>query len=263
MNVRNVVKVMNFHSLLRVDKAKKTADKYRYTEEQLVLMIDAIMNNRNLILDKKLLAPPKDAPELNLYLGSDFGFCSNFNSQIAEEIRRDQGTDQILIGKKLRPYGKDALMCMDNDQFQKDRSSVHQILVDAIEKLSYSRISIIYQKYINTSTIRLERRQIFPVIVPQQQRHTEDFVVEGNLNRLLKNLVISYVNYQVMLAQVSASAAENIMRQNATTESLKRIDEREEELHLEEIRTKREKEFQKVVEEFGQRKNRGDKKAAQ
>lgn len=260
MNVRNVVKVMNFHSLLRVDKAKKTADKYRYTEEQLVLMIDAIMNNRNLILDKKLLKPVKDAPELNLYLGSDFGFCSNFNSQIAEEIRKDAGSDQILIGKKLRPYARDAKVSMDNDQFQKDRSEIHQILVDAIENLQYSKISIIYQKYVNTSTIYLERKQIFPVIVPEQQRHTEDFVVEGNLNRLLKNLVISYVNYQVTLAQVSSSAAENIMRQNATTESLKRIDEREEELHMEEIRAKREKEFQKVVEEYSQRKNHMEQK---
>lgn len=254
MNVRNVVKVMNFHSLLRVDKAKKTADKYRYTEEQLVLMIDSIMNNRNFILDKKLLKPKPDAPELNLYLGSDFGFCSNFNSQIAEEIRKDQGTEQILIGKKLMPYGKDAKLYMENEHFQRDGKLVRQVLVDAINKLEYSRIHIVYQKYINASTIRLERKQIFPVIVPKEQHHTEDFVVEGDLNNLLKNLIISYVNYQVMLARVSASAAENIMRQNATTESLKKIDEQEEDRHMEQLREKRAKEFEKIVENYSQRK---------
>ena len=44
MRVRNVVKVMNFHSLLRVDSAKKTAAKYQTMEENLLDMIDGIVN---------------------------------------------------------------------------------------------------------------------------------------------------------------------------------------------------------------------------
>ena len=35
MKVKSVVKVMNFHSLLRVDKSRKTADKYRDMEKEL------------------------------------------------------------------------------------------------------------------------------------------------------------------------------------------------------------------------------------
>ena len=34
-NIKNVVKVMNFHSLLRVDKAKKKADKFRELETEI------------------------------------------------------------------------------------------------------------------------------------------------------------------------------------------------------------------------------------
>ena len=66
MNVRNVVKVMNFHSLLRVDSAKRTANKYQLMEEQLLDMIDGIVNNRNLSLDKKLLKVNENGPQLNL-----------------------------------------------------------------------------------------------------------------------------------------------------------------------------------------------------
>ena len=34
-NIRNIVKVMNFHSLVRVDKAKKNTEKYFIVENEL------------------------------------------------------------------------------------------------------------------------------------------------------------------------------------------------------------------------------------
>lgn len=57
-------------------------------EEQLYRMMDVIMNNRNLILDKKVMEPNPNAPEIQIYIGSDFGFCSNYNSQMNERLNR-------------------------------------------------------------------------------------------------------------------------------------------------------------------------------
>ena len=68
MSIRNIVKVMNFHALIRVDNAKRKADKYRMMEEQLYRMMDVIMNNRNLILDKKVMEPNPNAPEIQIYI---------------------------------------------------------------------------------------------------------------------------------------------------------------------------------------------------
>ena len=106
MSIRNVVKVMNFHSLIRVDKAKRQADKYLMMEDQLYAMMEAIVNNRNLILDKKIFRVNEDAPKINIYIGSDFGFCSNYNSQVNDQLHKDPAGDvKILIGKKLRSAG--------------------------------------------------------------------------------------------------------------------------------------------------------------
>ena len=58
-------------------------------------------------------------------------------------------------------------------------------------------------------------------------------------------LMETYVYYELMLAVVNSRAAENILRQNATTESLI-----EEEKVMEERREKRNVEFQKVVDTF-------------
>ena len=80
MNVKSVVKVMNFHALLRVDSSRRQAEKYRMMEQELSSMIAIIMNNRNFLLDKKILLPPPSKPEMNLYIGSDLGFCGFINS---------------------------------------------------------------------------------------------------------------------------------------------------------------------------------------
>ena len=39
MSVRNVVRVMNFHALVRVDNAKKLARKYQQMQEELMHMM--------------------------------------------------------------------------------------------------------------------------------------------------------------------------------------------------------------------------------
>ena len=51
MNLKNVVKVMNFHSLVRVDNAKKTAESFFMSEVALTEMINKIIYNKN--LDRK------------------------------------------------------------------------------------------------------------------------------------------------------------------------------------------------------------------
>ena len=52
MRIKNVVKVMNFHSLLRVDASKREAESYRNVGEEVTKIIKTIVYNKNLVLDK-------------------------------------------------------------------------------------------------------------------------------------------------------------------------------------------------------------------
>ena len=70
-NVENIVKIMNFHSLLRVDKAKRKAEKYFAVEKELTTMISQILYNRNLNIDLKILDEADTGVTLNFYLGND------------------------------------------------------------------------------------------------------------------------------------------------------------------------------------------------
>ena len=57
----------------------------------------------------------------------------------------------------------------------------------------------------------------------------EDFVVEGDNNEILINLVSLYIGYEIQIAEASSWAAENVMRQTLTKQSLDKIDKMEEE----------------------------------
>ena len=47
-NIKNIVQVMNFHSLIRVDKAKREANKYFGVEDEINRLLYSITNNKNL-----------------------------------------------------------------------------------------------------------------------------------------------------------------------------------------------------------------------
>ena len=84
-DIKGIVKIMNFHSLLRVDKSKRTAEKYFKVSEELDSMIVQLLYNRNLTLDKKVITANKNGKVINIYLGNDLGFCGNFNSKVNKE----------------------------------------------------------------------------------------------------------------------------------------------------------------------------------
>lgn len=50
---KNVVKVMNFHSLLRIEASKREASHYQNVGDEITNIIRSILYNRNLVLDKK------------------------------------------------------------------------------------------------------------------------------------------------------------------------------------------------------------------
>ena len=88
MNIKSIVKVMNFHSLIRVDNAMKKANKYLQLEKEATDIMDMIVNNRNFILDKRLWEVDKSKPTLNIYFGSDYGFCGSINSLLTSSLLR-------------------------------------------------------------------------------------------------------------------------------------------------------------------------------
>ena len=94
MNVKAVVKVMNFHALLRVEKSGKQAIMYSTMEDELSAMMQILQSNRNLRLDKHIRLPDPDLPVL---LGKTDSFVSPRKDKI-----RNNGCDDRCNNNKCQ-----------------------------------------------------------------------------------------------------------------------------------------------------------------
>ena len=254
MKLKNVVKVMNFHSLLRVDKSRKAAKKYAYLDSTVAEMIDNIVNNRNIMLDYKFFRVDEKKPVLNIYLGGDLGFCANLNSNITKCALEDVDDYKIIIGRKIRTARDDdkVLLKISREDFEANIQQVLDIMEDAFYNKTYSKINLIYNHYYNASELEFMKKQLFPMPkhLFSDSDHTEDFAYEGDIEKLLTNLVMLYFKYQLSIAIEVSNAALNITRQNSTNESLKKIDERDAARKMSELREHKDKEFNKVLDNY-------------
>lgn len=249
---------MNFHSLLRVDAAKKRAEKYFLMEEEVMRMMDYIVNNKNFALDHQVMTPDPSKPKLNIYLGSDYGFCSNYNSQINDCLTKDQTSEKIILGRKTKKGMSHVLLQISKEEYEETPQQVEALVKESLLEQKNSEINIIYNRYHNASDIRLETKKIYPIEMEEktEQSYYDDYLCEQDINDVLRNLVTLYLSYQLKLCNINANAAENVLRQNTTSESLKKIDERDEERLKINRKEKKAKEFRKVIESFSKTRER-------
>lgn len=250
MKIKSVVKVMNFYSLLRVDSSKRNAEKYFGYEQSVREFIDNILNNKNLILDKKMIKMNEKGRELNIYIANDLGFCGNFNSNIHECLKQDVENDKIIIGKKIAKSNSytNVILSMTKEEYFSGMEKINRIMFDSIKNRQYKEINIIYNHYYNISRIERVKTRILPLEKTKNTKeYQDDFAVEGNINSILLNIIALYLGYEIKVAVENSYASENIMRQMITKESLKKIDELEEEKTREERKTRNQKSLKKQL----------------
>lgn len=257
MKVKNVVKVMNFHSLLRVDKARREAEKYFEVESELREMIDSITNNRNIILDKAILKVPKDKPALNVFIGSDLGFCGSYNYVINNSIK-DNESEKIIIGKKINKNVGNVKLAITKDEYTKNPKVVTDLIQTGIKKNMYSEINVFYNNYENITNINWLKKRIYPFEFNDDKKssYTEDYVSENDISELILSMICTYVDYELQILVKNSFASENVMRQNSTNESLKKIEEIEEENAQAERKNKMMIASAKNIERYVKRKSR-------
>ena len=258
MSVRNVVKVMNFHALLRVNDARKKVEKAFNYERELKYVIATIVNNRIFNQENLSLDFSKNEKELNIYIGSDLGFCSSFNFDVMSYLKQDDDkNDKIIIGKRVDLDVPNKILYLDKEKFLDNENKIYDLVLEGILNKKYSKINIIYIHYHNLNKQEIMKRTILPfgidedILDESETREIsklDDFVVEGDLSFILLNLLTLYITNEIKIADAWSWASENVERQVFTNESLKKIDEREEERLKKERKARHNKEFKQIVE---------------
>ncbi|MDY5995995.1 MAG: F0F1 ATP synthase subunit gamma [Bacilli bacterium] len=250
MRIKNVVKVMNFHSLLRVDASKREAEAYRNVGEEITKIIKNIVYNKNLVLDKKVITPDPKMDKLNIYIANDYGFCGNFNSQVARQIKQDKNDYKIIIGKKIVYHDDKTILKIEKDKFYKEFNKIEKAVNDAIDNGTYSEINLYYNHYNSSTSFVFKKLTLFPVEFDGEYDTKHDFVIETDITSMLHSLLSFYVLYQLRMCECISRAAENVIRNQITSEALDKIEEIEIERTNIERKEKKDKLVRKTVENY-------------
>lgn len=250
MRIKNVVKVMNFHSLLRVDASKRKAESYRNVGEEITKIIKAIIYNKNLVLDKKVITPNASMPKLNIYIANDFGFCGNFNSQIARQIKQDKDDYKIIIGKKITYKDDMTILKIEKDNFYNEFNKIEETIDSAVRNASYSEINLYYNHYNSSTSFEFRKLTLFPVEFDGTYEEKNDFVIETDITSMLHSLLVFYILYELRMCECISRAAENVLRNQITSVALDKIEEIEIEQENEKRREKKAELVTKTVENF-------------
>ena len=249
-SIKNVVKVMNFHSLLRVDKARKKAEKYLSVGNEITKILEEILYNKNLVLDKHALVPDASKPILDIYIANDYGYCGDFNSAVRRAILENSGNYKIIIGTKIIYKDDKTVLKIEKDLFNEDFSKIQHYIEKSLLDMSYREINIYYNHYYTSTTFEFKKVNVFPLEFTGEYYSGVDFVAETDLQKMLKSLVSFYICYQLKMCECISEAAENLNRNQITSMALDKIEEKEIEERNFEFRKKNEKACFKNVENY-------------
>ena len=249
-SIKNVVKVMNFHSLLRVDKAKKKAEHYLTVGNEITEILSEIFYNKNIVLDKNVLVPNENSPILDIYIANDYGYCGDFNSSIRREILKRPNNDKIIIGKKIVYKDNNTVLKIEKDDFEKKFIEIQHYIEKTLLDMSHREINIYYNHYYSSTTFEFKKIKVFPIEFKGEYYEGTDFVAETNIQNMLKSLVSFYICYQLKMCECISEAAENLNRNQITRSALDRIEEQEEEQRNALMRKRNEEACFKNVENY-------------
>ena len=249
-SIKNVVKVMNFHSLLRVDKARKRAENYLKVGNEITTILSEILYNKNLVLDKNGLVPDKNMPVLDIYIANDYGYCGDFNSAVRRAILKNPNSHKIIIGKKIVYKDNLTVLKIEKDDFEKRFIEIQHYIEKSLIDMSYSEINIYYNLYYTSTTFGFKKVKVFPVEFTGQYYEGNDFVAETDLQKMLKSLVSFYICYQLKMCECISEAAENLNRNQITRSALDKIEEHEIDQRNAMLRKRNEKACFENVENF-------------
>ena len=249
-SIKNVVKVMNFHSLLRVDKARKKAEKYLSVGEEITKILTEILYNKNLVLDKQILMPDKTKPILDIYIANDYGYCGDFNSSIRRAIMKNVDNYKIIIGSKIVYKDNKTVLKLEKDLFNQEFTQIRHYIDKSLLDMSYREINIYYNHYYTSTTFEFKKVNVFPLEFKGEYYSGVDYTAETNLQNMLKSLVAFYICYQLKMCECISEAAENLNRNQITSMALDKIEEKEEEKRNQYLRKRNEEACFKNVENY-------------
>ena len=232
MQITSAMKMVSAAKLKRaqdaVTKLRPYAAKLKELLQNLSAVTDPSENKFAKINDSKSV--------LIVAVTSNRGLCGGFNNNIIKRVQyliqndlKENDVKVLCLGKKV----KDVIKKTPNYFITEELSAVEDIfsdltfdrastianeLMELYKQQQFSKIVVVYNRFVNAATQAIETEQFLPVIEVQQEEGVsvaQDYIFEPNKEDLVAVLIPKSLKIQLFKALLDSNASENGARMTA------------------------------------------------
>jgi len=231
MQITSAMKMVSAAKLKRaqdaVTKLRPYASKLKDILENISAVSDASENKLAKTNDNKSI--------LVVAITSNRGLCGGFNNNVIKRVQylmredfKDNDVKVLCLGKKVKDVMKRTPNYFINDELIDledifsnltfDRTaSIVEILMSLYQQQQFSKIFIIYNRFVNAATQAIETEQLLPVVTPSPvlERASQDYLFEPNKQDLVQVLIPKSLKIQLFKALLDSNASEHGARMTA------------------------------------------------
>ena len=232
MQITSAMKMVSAAKLKRaqdaVTKLRPYASKLKELLQNLSAVTDPSENKFAKINDSKSV--------LIVAVTSNRGLCGGFNNNIIKRVQfliqndfKENDVKVLCLGKKV----KDVIKKTPNYFITEELSAVEDIfsdltfdrastianeLMELYKQQQFSKIVVVYNRFVNAATQAIETEQFLPVLEVKQEEGVsvaQDYIFEPNKEDLVAVLIPKSLKIQLFKALLDSNASENGARMTA------------------------------------------------
>ena len=260
--IRN--RISSVGSTMQITSAMKmvSAAKLKRAQDAIVQMrpyaikLKEILTNLSATLDlsENAFSEQRDGGK-TLYVGisSNRGLCGGFNNNIVKRVTELSKTEQNLkdvhvlcLGKKMRDIIKRTDLFYTNDYLTEREdvyadlsfvniSEIANELMELYKSGEFNRIYVVYNRFVNAATQRVETEQFLPIQAPESdgdKASTGDYIFEPSKEEIIEDLIPKSLKVQLFKALLDSNAAEHGARMTAMHKATDNASDLQKELKL-------------------------------
>ena len=166
---------------------------------------------------------------------SNRGLCGGFNNNVIKKVNelidKDYSGDEVhvlCLGKKIRDVIKRTDYYYTNEYLQSREDVYADLTFDNISEIGgelmrlyktgeFSKICVVYNRFVNAATQKVEIEQFLPVQAPEadESAQTGDYIFEPSKEEIVEDLIPKSLKVQLFKAILDSNAAEHGARMTA------------------------------------------------
>ncbi len=166
---------------------------------------------------------------------SNRGLCGGFNNNVIKKVNELVATDNsgddvhvLCLGKKIRDVIKRTDYYYTNEYLQSREDVYADLTFDNISEIGgelmrlyktgeFSKICVVYNRFVNAATQVVETEQFLPVQTPEAEGSAQsgDYIFEPSKEQIVEDLIPKSLKIQLFKAILDSNAAEHGARMTA------------------------------------------------